>query len=191
MRTPPAKQFAVDGLTVKLYQDEDASNPREKFDHFGSIVHWHRRYNFGEYLTHPDQWFKDLPKGAVVLSIALLDHSGLHIWCGSGPHWSDAAGWDSGQVGWIYATPDAIRKEYSCKRISAQTRAKVEKVLRAEVEEFDQYLRGDVYGYVIEDDDGNCLDSCWGFFGHEYAEEQAREAAQNANKNRNAEACLI
>ncbi len=36
--------------------------------------------------------------------------------------------------------------------------------MRGEVEVYDQYLRGDVWGFeVIED--GEVKDSCWGFFG--------------------------
>ena len=41
----------------------------------------------------------------------------------------------------------------------------VEKVLRGEVKVYDQYLQGDVYGYVIEDADGEEIDSSWGYYG--------------------------
>jgi hypothetical protein len=167
-------------MNYKLIQDEDARNPREEFDHLGKIVHWHRRYEFGERIDNPGQWLRDLPEGSVCLPLCLLDHSGLHIWVGSGAHWSDPGGWDSGQVGFIYVTPEDIRKEYSCKRITARTREQVKKCLKAEVTEFDQYLTGDVYGYVIEDEDGRQIDSCWGFYGHKYAEECAKEALKYA-----------
>ena len=55
--------------------------------------------------------------------------------------------------------------------------------------EWRAYCEGDVYGYVIEQRatwrrDGSTetreswetVDSCWGFYGHKYAEEAAREA---------------
>jgi phage tail protein X len=38
-------------------------------------------------------------------------------------------------------------------------------------------LEGKVYGYVIETVDGDHIDSCWGFYGHEYATTEAVEAA--------------
>jgi hypothetical protein len=49
-------------------------------------------------------------------------------------------------------------------------------VLAGEVKTFDQYLRGDVYGYVVTDPDGNEVDSCWGLYGIEDAEQEARSA---------------
>ena len=41
---------------------------------------------------------------------------------------------------------------------------KVEEVLKAEVKVFDKYLTGQVYGYVIEDEEEEHVDSCWGFY---------------------------
>lgn len=42
-----------------------------------------------------------------------------------------------------------------------------------------QYLLGDVWGFVVEDKDGEHLDSCWGFFGDdEYFKSQYTEAAK-------------
>jgi hypothetical protein len=29
-------------------------------------------------------------------------------------------------------------------------------------------MEGDVYGYVLEDTEGNEIDSCWGFFGSDW-----------------------
>ena len=53
----------------------------------------------------------------------------------------------------------------------------IEEVLRTEVEQYDLYLTGQVYGYEIEDADGDEEESCWGFLGEEYAEQSARDAA--------------
>lgn len=41
-------------------------------------------------------------------------------------------------------------------------------LLIGEVAEYDQYLTGDVWGYVVGDD------SCWGFYGREYCEQEAK-----------------
>lgn len=184
------ENFEHAGLAVKIFQDCDAESPRE-WDNLGTIVHWHRRYDFGEQIDNPQEFLDALPRGSIVLPIALLDHSGLHMWVGNGSHWSDAGGWDSGQVGFIYCTPEQIRKEYSCKRISKQTREKAERVLRGEIEAFDQFLRGDVYGYQVTDEENNHLDSCCGFFGFEYCKAEAKSAAEHCAKNRDASACLI
>jgi hypothetical protein len=168
-------------MKLRIVQDEDAPNPRTEFDCFGKIVHWHRRYDFGERINHVQDWIDGLPDGTLRLPIALLDHSGLRMWVGSENHQCDPGGWDSGQVGFIYATPDMIRKEYG--EFNAETVAQATKVLRQEVETFDQYLSGDVWGFIVEDDNGNHLDSCWGFFGHDYAKQQGEEALRYATEH--------
>lgn len=184
------ESFEHAGLKIEIHRDCDAENPRD-WDNLGTIAHWHRRYDFGDKIDSPRDFLKSLPLGSVVLSICLLDHSGLHMWVGNGPHWSDAAGWDSGPVGFIYCTPEQLRKEYSCKRITKKIREQAEKVLRGEIETFDQYLRGDVYCFTVEDEDGNTLDSCCGMFGFDYCKEQAIVAADYYNRDRDASACLI
>ena len=58
-------------------------------------------------------------------------------------------------------------------------RAFFEEAIRGEVAEYDQYLTGQVYGYVIEDEDGDHVDSCWGFIGGlDYVRTSAKEAAE-------------
>ena len=39
--------------------------------------------------------------------------------------------------------------------------------LQSEVRVYDKYLTGDVYGYVVENEAGETVESCWGFFGEE------------------------
>ena len=86
--------------------------------------------------------------------------------------------WDSGQVGFIYATRDAVLKGYSVSRITKKTRAKVEAVLQLEVKTYDQFLQGDVWGYVIEDAAGKHVDSCWGYYGRDEARKAGEEELQ-------------
>ena len=179
------EQFTHAGYTIKIHQDEDAPNPRKEFDHICRMACWHRRYELGDEMPteKPDEFLKSLPKGTIVRGLSMLDHSGLHIYLGHGEHWTDSGGWDSGPIGFIYATPEAIRKEYSVKRITDATKKRVEACMKDEVEEYDQYLRGDVYGYEIEDENGAFVDSCWGFFGYDYCVASAKEAAEYAAKN--------
>ena len=49
----------------------------------------------------------------------------------------------------------------------------------AQVEAWNQYLSGDVYGYIVENAGGEHLESCWGFYGFEYAKERALDALQH------------
>lgn len=83
-----------------------------------------------------------------------------------------SCGCDSGQVGWIYIDRETGQREWG-----RFWRKKAEKYLIAEVEEYDQYLRGDVWGYTITDKDGNEVDGCWGFYGYDYAVQEAKGCA--------------
>ena len=131
---------------------------------------------------------KEADKIAVILPLYLYDHSGITM--STGPF---SCPWDSGQVGFIYAD---ILKEHDEKAWTARVREKAEKILRSEVKEYDQFIRGDVYGYIVEsrvppaapeygyDDDSDDdsaweeVESCWGMFGLDYCKEEAIRSAE-------------
>jgi hypothetical protein len=166
-------------IIVKIIQDDNAESPRT-FDNVGVMACWHRRYNLGDVQPKQDQaeWLKEnAPKGSVVLPLYLYDHSGITMSTGR-----FSCPWDSGQVGYIVATPDAIRKNFMVKRITKAIRAKVEECLVSEVKVYDLFLTGNVWGYTIESvkdcescgakthgDEKDVDDSCWGFFGDDLA----------------------
>jgi hypothetical protein len=57
----------------------------------------------------------------------------------------------------------------------------IDQALRGEVAEYDAYLCGECYGYVVERD-GEHLDSCWGFLGDDgfkHAKSEAESAAES------------
>jgi hypothetical protein len=93
----------------------------------------------------------------------LYDHSGITISTGS-----FSCQWDSGQVGFIFVSKHKVQKE-------GIDETKVEDYLNGEVETYDQYIRGDVFGYKVYKvstcdlghEHEEELDSCWGFYGDE------------------------
>lgn len=159
-------------IIVKVRQDPDPMSPRD-WDNLGVMACWHRRYNLGDVQPKqdPKEWLaENAPKGSIVIPLYLYDHSGITMSVGS-----FGCPWDSGQVGYIVATPEAIRKNFMKKRITKAMRETAEQVLRSEVKVYDDFLTGNVWGYTIEQthDCGECgskvhdehEDSCWGFFG--------------------------
>ena len=167
------------GYEFKIEQDEDADSPRN-WDNLGTMVCWHRNYDLGDkeatgILTPREfvEWADGNADIAVILPLFLYDHSGLRMKVGSfaGLLPQGHAEWDTMQVGWIYVTKEALRKEYSCKRVTAKVLAQARKVLEGEVETYDQYLSGDVWGYVI---DGVADGSCWGFYGYDECLSEAK-----------------
>jgi len=185
------------GFTIKIHQDEFAIDPREDFDHLGTMACWHARYNLGDpepreqkpahylydVLTGVDpedevarRWNENelddydfisaaldrLQENAVVLPLALLDHSGL--WIRAGYSFAeDPGGWDTSRVGFIFVTHEKIKEEYGA--VNDETLEKARKCLFAEVEEYSHYLEGAVYDYTVEDPDGETIDGCGGYYG--------------------------
>ena len=170
------KETDVNGYTVTIHTDEDAQNPRKEFDNLGTMICFHRRYDLG------DEYQGDIEsarfytqkvekEGGIVLPLYLYDHSGITI--STSPF---SCPWDSGQVGVIVLEREKILAEYGQgkKRVSKAMRERAIKYLEGEVKTYDQYLTGEVYGYMIEGPDGSDLDSCWGFYGLEYCEDEAK-----------------
>ncbi len=105
----------------------------------------------------------------VVLPLFLLDHSGLTM---RTTDFNDP--WDSGQVGWIYASHQDILSNFDADTITPELISTVEAALRGEVEVYDAYLRGECYGFELYEN-GTLTDSCWGFLGdiHEACKDMA------------------
>ena len=148
--------------TIKIIVDNNPLNPVEEFDQFGKMICFHNRYNLGHKHNHSldsfQAFIKANEKDIVVLPLYLYDHSGITI--STTPF---NCQWDSGQVGFIYATREQILKEYGVKRITPKIRRKVEKLLITEVDTYDKYLTGGVYGFQILKG-GDIEDSCWSFY---------------------------
>lgn len=118
----------------------------------------------------------------VILPLYLYDHSGITMNT-TGFH----CRWDSGQVGYIYATKEDIVKELGSFDVS-----RAEEILKSEVEVYDKYISGEVYGFVLEEKkkcdscntvDYNHLDSCWGFYGLDSIIEELKYSLDDKHKS--------
>lgn len=173
----------IDGFRLSLYSDQDAESPLD-WEEFVSIAFFHSRYDYshglGKDFRSPEDYYEFAKETPVIaLPLFMYDHSGITFNTGG-----FSCPWDSGQVGYVFVTLDAARKEFGWKHITKQRREKILDVLRGTVETLDQYVTGDVYGYVIsqvdedledwEDEEGEHIDSCWGFYGYDYALEEAK-----------------
>jgi hypothetical protein len=154
------------GYTIKIILDDNSENPREAFDHTGKMFCMHRRYSLGdkevnqEYSIDEIETLKEEGK-IIILPLFLYDHSGITI-----NTTGFSCQWDSGQIGFIFAFKEDIKKEYSWKILTKKRIETIEGYLRNEVKEYDHYLTGNVYGYIIEDKEGEIIDSCSGYYGN-------------------------
>lgn len=155
--------------TLEILPDDSPENPRT-WDDLSRIACWHRRYRLGD--THdfcdPQAFNKAVHAGnAVILPLYLLDHSGLTLSTDPAVFRAcDPQGWDWGQIGYTYARHADIRTGYGVPRVTRRIRDEVINHLCAMVRVYTQYLRGEVYGFLLTDRaTGEVLDSCWGFYG--------------------------
>lgn len=161
--------ITVGAQTLEIVPDEHPDSPRE-WDHLGTMVCWHRRYELGDRHDYADpRAFTAAVNGgnAVILPLYLFDHSGLTISTDAAVFRAfDSAGWDWGLVGFIFATRADVRREFGVRRLTRAHLTRALDTLRAEVATYDQFLRGEVYGFVLKDNTtGAVLDACSGFFG--------------------------
>lgn len=166
-----------DGRTLEIIPDEDPLNPRVDYDNLGTIAAFHGRYNLGDKdhgIDHTEfggwdemgAWIKHKNPDCVILLLYLYDHSGITM--STGPF---SCPWDSAQVGFIFVSRERIVQEYGTLDPAEATK-RAEACLRDEVALYDQYLTGDVFGFILRNPPcdkcggpGEDSDSCWGFFG--------------------------
>jgi len=165
------------GYDIEIHYDQYSESPRE-WDNLGTMICFHRRYNLGDKHNLTIDAAKELieKNNVISLPLYLYDHSGITM-----NTTGFSCPWDSGQVGFIYVTKEQIKQEYNAKRISKKLEKKVLDVLRCEVDTYDKYLRGEVFGFNVEKD-GEFFDSCWGFFDFDYCLEEAKSSVNYATK---------
>lgn len=177
----PIETFDMeDGRTLKIYADDSAEDPRKHSEPLGTMACMHRRYTLGDVQPKSIEEMHEMIKDAAVcLPIYMYDHSGITI--RTSPF---SCPWDSGQIGYIFISKEKARKEFG--RLTKKTLANITECLIGEIKTYDQYLTGDVYGFVItrnckcnncDDNHDKLLDTCWGFYGHDWKENGLFEQA--------------
>lgn len=102
------------------------------------------------------------------LPLWVYEHGGITMSCGDRSYpYNDR--WDSSCAGWIMMSKETALKERIGCCNESNWREKAISDMQAEVELYDQYLTGDVYGYTLMEetapDEWTEVDSCWGFYG--------------------------
>ena len=172
------KKATVGDKIVKIVQDSHNESPREwcnlatmvftgNHKHFGD----EHRVDFSEGFNSRQDFInrgeelvrKQIKDVAVCIPVHMYSHSGTSISTNSGYPYNDR--WDSGTIGFVVVTKEAIRENFGAKRVTQKLIDRATQIAEGEVETLDKYLRGDIYGFDIEDSEGNQIDSCYGFYG--------------------------
>lgn len=177
------KQETHGDYTVTVFYDEAAEwNDPRQWDNLGTMVCGHRDYILGDVQVRPGERWEAPDDVAVILPLGLIDHSGISMYVGAGAHACDPGGWDSGTVGVIYVTSADIVREYG--EDTPENRKRAEEVMELEVRTYDQWMRGDVYGYRVERESKTCpccgvnpgpetIEACSGYFDADDAMHEA------------------
>lgn len=161
------------GRSIEVYLDTCINNPRDEYEHPSRMLCWHprlilggredehvsRRFNPADYggWEELEQAVAEEFEPVAMLPVYLFEHSGVAL---QTTPFSDP--WDSGRVGLIVASRADVLRVWG----GEASKEEVERALRAEVQEYSQYLNGDVYGYVVKDAaTGEEIDSCCGIYG--------------------------
>ena len=169
------KKMTYRNYSIDIHTDDSPENPVREWDVLGKFICWHRRYDLGNCtdFANPQEVREYAQKtGSLLFPLYMYDHSGIGLSLDNS-YYPYNCPWDAGQVGYVLVDRQEALKRLGKKRMSAKLRKRICQIIQAEVDTYNQYLSGDVYGYVISKD-GKQIDSCWGYYGMEDVEEQAR-----------------
>ena len=188
---------------LSFYNDNDSEDPRN-WDPLATMLCWHRSYSLGDKNNYGDihealydlceqydldaesicaykddentarqrdrRIMEDLKEHVCVKFLYLYDHSGITI---SLDDFRDP--WDSGIVGIIYMDKQTTIDNFP--NADEDTWYVIaEEHIRDEVREYDQWITGDIYGYLLEkveicdccnQEQRETLDSMGGFYGND------------------------
>ena len=186
------------GYTIRVQVDEDATHPFDDMCMFGTFLSTFRNLRSTDdaptHLVQECQGFESLVKTiskrygpALVLKVRGYCHGGTTVRVMDTPSGQFACPFDSGWAGVIYATHKEIREKFRVKKVSKKVLDEARSILKMEIGLLDQYLNGEMYGYIIEDEHGEEVDSCWGYYGLECCLTEAREAVDYEKSLREAQ----
>lgn len=167
-------------MRYEIVQDTGPYNPREEYVYAAKMVCFDNKYNLGD--PHTLRWHYvlgwegvrqhliDSYDAALFLPLYLYDHAGLTI--STAPFVGPL---DSRQVGFIYVNRAILKEEFDNNVVAANECMEEEE----EVREYNSYLSGGVWGFLIFDDNDKEIDSGWGFYGRDNTERAALEALEN------------
>lgn len=158
----------VEPFTIKIIQDQDIQNPFEDWDWTGIAL----CLDFGREGELKTPNAKDLDRETIgewlqagkvtdessefygwkMFPVQAYIHSGITVSLGS-----FSCPWDSGTCGLVLIDPAAFTR--------GDLGGTPEQHAATVIQTADDYLTGNVYGYSVENADGDSVDSCWGFFG--------------------------
>ena len=154
--------------TIEIKYQNDPESPRE-WDNICIVHNCHSRYSLGDknYNNREDideAMHEAKKNGDIIVPLYLYDHGGITI--SLTPF---SCPWDSGQVGFVQVPRKKMLEEFGKKNFTPKLKVKALEIAESEIETLDRYVKGEVYGYIIDEDGG-----CWGYYSIEDAQNEAK-----------------
>lgn len=166
-------------LKINIEQDDLPQSPNDWDDEELFLVAFHRQFSVERqgfskqdvadiFSKEPESDnYKEITEKYHVFPLVAYIHSGVSLALANEGKFVDI-NFDTSQLGAVFVSK---AMEASCD--AARDAA------RELVNTWNQYLEGDVWGYVVKDKDGNDLSSCWGYYGKDEAIAAAKESAND------------
>ncbi len=167
------------GYSINVYRDDHPGGPEEWGDENLFLVGFHREFyvqkegfsegtvqaifNRGRYeddSIHHEA--REIMRKYWVFPLEAYIHSGVSLYL-AGDRARDR--WDSSTLGAVFVAKSEWKRS-----------AKAEDAARGLVQTWNQYINGEVYGYMIETPDGEEEGGCWGFYGDDGIKQITEEA---------------
>ena len=165
------------GYTCRVVYDPDPQSP-DDWDTLGTIYansqnHTPQNHTLDEIMVEDetDDAGMHIDPNYIFIRIYAYEHGGIALYASTSPQ---RCGWDEYLFGVMAVHKDKAAKEFG-DITNVENYEKVMKCLEGEIECWDMYYRGQVFGYEVLDEDDNGVDSCWGFYGYEGADEAMAE----------------
>ena len=178
MKTTP---FAMQGrFSVRLEQDDNARSPQEDGDHGLFLVAKHRQFFVAPPESEKNFEIQEVldahKKTHHVFPLEAYIHSGVALALSGEGNFPDRQ-WDVSQLGLVFVS----KAEWPAP-------AAARKAALGYVATWNQYLSGDVYGYVVAEHEtagdpqsaiiDDHVESCWGYYGEEHAKAEGKQALE-------------
>ena len=174
------EEIEYKGHTIVIENDDDPLNPRTEWDNFTEIHCCSSRYYLGEHNHKNWDEYREAvaeaeKRGDMVFDVYAYIHGGTVLSLGDfyGRVPQGHARFDSGKCGCIIVRKKDILENWGKGKKNKWTKALREKaydVAKGDIETFNAYLSGEVYGYIVDDHE----ESCWGYYSTEEAIDEAK-----------------
>jgi hypothetical protein len=147
------------GNVLQVIHDEFAESPNTWYEDDNLfLVYDHRSFSVKREGFEPFDIYNDsqeYEKNYFVFSVDAYIHSGVHLSLFKTVNYPDRR-WDVSTTGFVLVSKEEWKDEDKAKEEATSL-----------LETWNQYLCGDIWGFKVVDEEGEELNSCWGFYGED------------------------